>query len=140
MKNGTEAGKPMSGYQVGYIVGSLSTKSINRTLAKALINRPLIVLLDEPTASLDPETADWVRTFLARYADEAGATFLIASHNMFEVERLCERVVFLSQGRVVADGRPAEITERFGQDDLEEVFLHLASERQDSEQTVGLRP
>src|SRR5437773_1192928 len=73
-------------------------------LAKAFINRPELVLLDEPTASLDPDTADWVRSFLARYAHEANATFFIASHNMLEVERLCDSVLMMKGGRIVDSG------------------------------------
>ena len=88
--------------------GKLSAGQKTRvSLAKALINAPDLLLLDEPTASLDPDTADWVRARLERYRDERGATLLIASHNMAEVERLCERVIFMKQGRIEDDDTPA---------------------------------
>jgi len=88
-------------------LGELSAGQRTRAgLAKAFINLPALVLLDEPTASLDPDTADWVRAFLLRYAKDAGATFLIASHNMVEVERLCDCVLMMRQGRIVDRGSP----------------------------------
>jgi ABC-2 type transport system ATP-binding protein len=98
-------------------------------IAKATLHQPALLVLDEPTASLDPEVALRVRTGLREISAEFGTALLVTSHNMVEVERLCERVVFLSSGRVVADGSPAEITERFGRSDLEDVFLHLAEIR-----------
>jgi ABC-2 type transport system ATP-binding protein len=101
---------------------------------------PELLVLDEPTASLDPDVAMRVRTGLAALCEERGTALLVTSHNMVEVERIAERVVFLSAGRVVADGPPLEVAARFGRDDLEEVFLHLASTRQASEHTEGLRP
>jgi len=108
-------------------LGELSAGQRTRAgLAKAFINRPRIVLLDEPTASLDPDTADWVRGFLARYAQEAGATFLIASHNMLEVERLCDRVLMMKQGRIVDSGSPKELIAKYGRTTLEDVFLDVA--------------
>jgi ABC-2 type transport system ATP-binding protein len=82
--------------------------------------------LDEPTASLDPDVAHKVRTGLERLCAEEHTALLVTSHNMTEVERLCPRVVFLSGGRVVADGTPEDVASRFGRDDLEGVFLHLA--------------
>jgi len=107
--------------------GELSAGQRTRAgLAKALINRPDIVLLDEPTASLDPDTADWVRGFLHDYAREANATFLIASHNMPEVERLCDTVVMMRAGRIVDRGSPSELITRYGRGSLEEVFLDIA--------------
>jgi ABC-2 type transport system ATP-binding protein len=110
--------------------GSLSARQRTRVaLAKALINAPDLLLLDEPTASLDPDVARRVRNGLDRLCDEEGTALLVTSHNMVEVERLCERVVFISEGRVVADGTPTEVAEYFGQSDLEEVFLHLAGDR-----------
>jgi ABC-2 type transport system ATP-binding protein len=84
------------------------------------------LVLDEPTASLDPEVALRVRVGLRELSDQLGTALLVTSHNMVEVERLCERVVFLSAGRVVADGSAAEVAERFGGADLEHVFLHLS--------------
>jgi ABC-2 type transport system ATP-binding protein len=108
-------------------LGELSAGQRTRAgLAKAFINRPRIVLLDEPTASLDPDTADWVRGFLARYAREAHATFLIASHNMLEVERLCDRVLMMKQGRIVDSGSPKELIAKYGRTNLEDVFLDVA--------------
>jgi ABC-2 type transport system ATP-binding protein len=98
-------------------------------IAKAVLHRPALLVLDEPTASLDPDVARRVRTGLREISDEEGTALLVTSHNMVEVERLCERVVFLSAGRVVADGSPPEIIERFGRDDLEGVFQHLAEVR-----------
>ena len=107
--------------------GKLSSGQKTRVaLAKALINQPELLLLDEPTASLDPDTADWVRARLERYRDERGATMLIASHNMAEVERLCERVIFMKQGRIEDDDTPARLLERYGRDTLEQVFLDVA--------------
>jgi ABC-2 type transport system ATP-binding protein len=97
-------------------------------IIKATLHRPTLLILDEPTASLDPDVALKVRTGLTSLCDEDGTALLVTSHNMVEVERLCERVVFVSAGRVVADGRPADVAARFGRDDLEGVFLHLAEE------------
>jgi ABC-2 type transport system ATP-binding protein len=110
--------------------GKLSSGQRTRvSLAKALINRPEVLLLDEPTASLDPDTADWVRARLQRYRSERGATILLASHNMSEVERLCERVIIMKKGRIEDDGTPARLLERYGRDTLEEVFLDVARGR-----------
>jgi len=94
-----------------------------------VLHRPALLILDEPTASLDPDVALRVRTGLRELCAEQGTALLVTSHNMVEVERLCERVVFLSGGRVVANGTADEITERFGRTDLEDVFLHLAEVR-----------
>jgi ABC-2 type transport system ATP-binding protein len=99
------------------------------SLAKALINRPEALLLDEPTASLDPDTGDWVRTWLERYRDETGCTILLASHNMAEVERLCSEVLVMKRGRIVDRGSPAALLARYGREDLEEVFLDIARDR-----------
>ncbi len=108
-------------------LGELSAGQRTRAgLAKALINRPELVLLDEPTASLDPDTADWVRGFLARYAEEAHATFFIASHNMLEVERLCDSVLMMRSGRIVDSGSPKELLAKYGRSTLEDVFLDVA--------------
>jgi ABC-2 type transport system ATP-binding protein len=111
--------------------GKLSAGQKTRvSLAKALINAPNLLLLDEPTASLDPDTADWIRTHLERYRDTRGATMLIASHNMAEVERLCERVIFMKQGRIEDDDTPQRLLQRYGRDTLEEVFLDVARGRE----------
>jgi ABC-2 type transport system ATP-binding protein len=110
--------------------GKLSAGQQTRVaLAKALINRPEILLLDEPTASLDPDTADWIRTRLERYRQERGATILLASHNMAEVERLCERVIIMKRGRIEDDDTPQQLLRRYGRETLEEVFLDVARGR-----------
>jgi ABC-2 type transport system ATP-binding protein len=107
--------------------GALSAGQKTRVaLAKALINRPSLILLDEPTASLDPDTADYVRTGLERYRDETGAAILLASHNMAEVERLCDEVLMMKGGRIVDRGTPAGLIARYGRGDLEQVFLAIA--------------
>jgi ABC-2 type transport system ATP-binding protein len=107
--------------------GKLSAGQKTRVaLAKSLINNPEILLLDEPTASLDPDTADWVRTHLERYRAERGATILLASHNMGEVERLCDRVIMLKRGKIEDDDTPANLISRYGRTNLEEVFLDIA--------------
>ena len=107
--------------------GKLSSGQKTRVaLAKALINRPDVLLLDEPTASLDPDTADWVRGHLERYCGERHATVLLASHNMVEVERLCERVIIMKRGRIEDDDTPAKLLTRYGRRTLEEVFLDVA--------------
>jgi ABC-2 type transport system ATP-binding protein len=111
-------------------VGKLSAGQKTRvSLAKALLNRPDILLLDEPTASLDPDTADWVRGRLERYRAEHGSTVLLASHNMVEVERLCERVIIMKKGRIEDDAPPATLLARYGRRTLEEVFLDVARGR-----------
>jgi ABC-2 type transport system ATP-binding protein len=111
-------------------VGRLSAGQKTRVaLAKALINRPAVLLLDEPTASLDPDSGDWVRTWLERYRAESGCTILLASHNMGEVERLCSHVLMLKRGRIVDRGSPAELLDRYGREDMEEVFLDIARNR-----------
>jgi ABC-2 type transport system ATP-binding protein len=107
--------------------GSLSAGQKTRVaLAKALLNEPEILLLDEPTASLDPDTADRMRSTLTDYRDRSGATLLLASHNMSEVERLCDQVIMLRAGRIVATGAPRELIHRYGRKDMEEVFLDIA--------------
>ena len=107
--------------------GKLSSGQRTRVaLAKALLNAPEVLLLDEPTASLDPDTADWVRGRLEHYRQERGATILLASHNMLEVERLCERVIIMKKGAIVDDGAPAALLARYGRESLEQVFLDVA--------------
>lgn len=107
--------------------GRLSAGQKTRvSLAKALINNPDVLLLDEPTASLDPDTADWVRGHLARYCRERRATVLLASHNMAEVERLCDRVIIMKRGRIEDDDTPGKLLARYGRRTLEEVFLDVA--------------
>jgi ABC-2 type transport system ATP-binding protein len=107
--------------------GELSAGQKTRVaLAKALINTPDLLLLDEPTASLDPDTGDWVRGHLEAYRAETGCAILLASHNMAEVERLCGHVLMLKQGRVVDEGSPAALIARYGREDLEQVFLDIA--------------
>lgn len=113
--------------------GKLSAGQKTRVaLAKALVNEPEVMLLDEPTASLDPDTADWIRSHLERYRDRRGAAILLASHNMGEVERLCDRVIMLKQGRIEDDAAPAELVRRYGRTSLEEVFLDVARGRREA--------
>jgi ABC-2 type transport system ATP-binding protein len=110
--------------------GKLSAGQKTRVaLAKALINRPELLLLDEPTASLDPDTADWIRQHLETYRRENGATILLASHNMLEVERLCDRVIIMKRGRIEDDDSPDKIMARYNRATLEEVFLDVARGR-----------
>jgi len=110
--------------------GKLSSGQKTRVaLAKALINKPELLLLDEPTASLDPDTADWVRARLESFRKATGATILLASHNMLEVERLCDRVIIMKRGRIEDDDSPAAIMQRYNRDTLEEVFLDVARGR-----------
>jgi len=111
-------------------VGKLSAGQKTRAaLAKALLNQPALLLLDEPTASLDPDTADWVRTYFKAYQARTGATLVLASHNMTEVERMCDHVLIMKGGRVVDQGSPAHLIDRFGRATLEEVFLDIARDR-----------
>jgi len=110
--------------------GKLSAGQKTRVaLAKALINQPELLLLDEPTASLDPDTADWVREHLETYCKTHQATILLASHNMLEVERLCDRVIIMKRGRIEDDDTPAQIMARYNRTTLEEVFLDVARGR-----------
>jgi ABC-2 type transport system ATP-binding protein len=116
--------------------GKLSAGQKTRvSIAKALLNEPDLLLLDEPTASLDPDTADWARTKLETYCRGRGATVVLASHNMAEVERMADRVIMLENGRIVADETPADLIKRFGRANLEEVFLAIA--RRGSEGAAG---
>jgi ABC-2 type transport system ATP-binding protein len=111
--------------------GHLSSGQKTRVaLAKALLNEPELLLLDEPTASLDPDTADYVRSYLETYRDETRATILLASHNMSEVERLCSDVLMLRTGRIVDRGRPQALLARYGRETMEQVFIDIARDRQ----------
>jgi ABC-2 type transport system ATP-binding protein len=117
--------------------GKLSAGQKTRvSLAKALLNEPELLLLDEPTASLDPDTADWVRAKLEHYCRRRRATIVLASHNMAEVERLADRVIMLEKGRVIADETPADLIARFGRSTLEEVFLAIARRPRADEEKV----
>ena len=108
------------------VTGELSSGQKNRTsLAKALINDPSVLLLDEPTASLDPETGDFVRTFLENYKKEKKVSVLLASHNMDEVNRLCNSVMMMKDGTIMDSGAPDELIAKYGRKNLEEVFLEL---------------
>ena len=110
--------------------GKLSAGQKTRVaLAKALINEPDVLLLDKPTASLDPDSADWTRARLEAYRRERGATILLASHNMSEVERLCDRVIMMKQALVVDDATPQALLARYGRANLEDVFLDIARGR-----------
>jgi ABC-2 type transport system ATP-binding protein len=122
-------------FRISHLEGAMASKlsSGQRTLVgivKATLHRPRLLVLDEPTASLDPDVAHRVREGLERTCDEDGTALLVTSHNMTDVERICERVVFLSRGKIVADGKPDEVATVFGQPDLESVFLHIASEEE----------
>ncbi len=111
------------------ITGELSSGQKNRvSLAKSIINDPTVLLLDEPTASLDPETGDFVRGFLEEYQSEYGASILLASHNMAEVERLCSSVLMMNKGSIIDKGKPWELIEKHGRRNMEEVFLKLTRE------------
>jgi|TARA_B100000902_G_scaffold321165_1_gene314015 ABC-2 type transport system ATP-binding protein len=108
------------------ITGELSSGQKNRvSLAKALINNPTVLLLDEPTASLDPETGDFIRTFLENYKKEKKISLLLASHNMNEVKRLCSSVLMMKDGTIVDSGSPDDLIKKHGRKNLEEVFLEL---------------
>jgi ABC-2 type transport system ATP-binding protein len=107
--------------------GTLSSGQKTRVaLAKSLLNEPEVLLMDEPTASLDPDTADRMRSYLRAYQQGTGATILLASHNMLEVERLCTEVIMLRAGRIVDQGTPRALIARYGRETLEEVFLDIA--------------
>ena len=111
--------------------GKLSAGQKTRVaLAKSLLNNPDVLLLDEPTASLDPDTADWVRSRLEAFCRRHGTTVLLASHNMSEVERLCSRVIIMKQGRIEDDDTPARLLAHYGCRTLEEVFLDVARGRE----------
>ena len=109
------------------VTGELSSGQKNRVgLAKALINEPNILLLDEPTASLDPEVGDFVRTFLENYKKEKKISILLASHNMNEVTRLCKSVMMMKEGKIIDEGTPQDLINKHGRKNLEEVFLEIA--------------
>ena len=108
------------------VTGELSSGQKNRvSLAKALINDPTVLLLDEPTASLDPETGDFIRTFLENYKEEKKISVLLASHNMNEVKRLCNSVLMMKDGVIIDSGTPEQLIKKHGRQNLEEVFLQL---------------
>tara|TARA_A100001011_G_scaffold361615_1_gene409856 strand:+ start:1284 stop:2012 length:729 start_codon:yes stop_codon:yes gene_type:complete len=112
------------------ITGELSSGQKNRvSLAKSIINDPVVLLLDEPTASLDPETGDFVRSFLESYQKEKKTSILLASHNMSEVERLCSSVLMMNNGTVIDKGSPQELVKKHGRRNMEEVFLKLTREK-----------
>ena len=109
------------------ITGELSSGQKNRvSLAKALINEPKVLLLDEPTASLDPEVGDFVRTFLENYKKEKKISILLASHNMNEVTRLCKSILMMKEGIIIDEGKPDQLISKHGRENLEEVFLKLS--------------
>ena len=109
--------------------GELSSGQKNRvSLAKSLINNPEILLLDEPTASLDPDTGDYVRSYIENYAKKNNTTILLASHNMSEVERLCENIMMMKQGKIIDEGTCEELIFKHGRVNLEETFLKLVRE------------
>ena len=110
--------------------GNISAGQKTRVaLAKALINAPELLLLDEPTASLDPDTGDWIRTRLETYRERRGATILLASHNMPEVERLCDDVIMMRRGKIVDRAAPHTLIDKYGRTTLEDVFLDVARGR-----------
>tara|TARA_B100000945_G_C20321592_1_gene567934 strand:- start:281 stop:1009 length:729 start_codon:yes stop_codon:yes gene_type:complete len=112
------------------ITGELSSGQKNRiALAKALINNPKVLLLDEPTASLDPEIGDYVRTFLENYIKDNNVSILLASHNMNEVTRLCSSILMMKDGEIIDYGKPNDLIIKHGRKNLEEVFLKLAREK-----------
>jgi ABC-2 type transport system ATP-binding protein len=118
--------------------GQLSAGQRTRvSLAKALLNRPEVLLLDEPTASLDPDIGDRMRSYLEDYQRASGCTMLLASHNMSEVERMCADVIMLRAGSVVDQGSPAALIARYGRDTMEEVFLDIARGVEDPERTAA---
>ena len=112
------------------LTGELSSGQKNRvSLAKSIINNPKVLLLDEPTASLDPETGDFVRSFLEEYQQENKTSILLASHNMAEVERLCSSVLMMNKGSIIDEGSPEELIKKHGRKNMEEVFLKLTREK-----------
>ena len=115
---------------INKVTGELSSGQKNRvSLAKSIINDPMVLLLDEPTASLDPETGDFVRSFLENYQKENKTSILLASHNMFEVERLCSSVLMMDKGTIIDQGKPDELVKKHKRKNMEEVFLKLTREK-----------
>ena len=118
---------------INKITGELSSGQKNRvSLAKSIINEPMILLLDEPTASLDPETGDYIREFLQNYQKENKTSILLASHNMAEVERLCSSVLMMNNGSIIDQGKPSELIKKHGRKNMEEVFLKLTRGKNES--------
>jgi len=112
---------------INSLTGELSSGQKNRvSLAKSLINNPSVLLLDEPTASLDPETGNFIRSFLEDYIKQKKISILLASHNMEEVKRLCTSVMMMKSGKIIDRGAPENLIEKHGRKNLEEVFLKLA--------------
>ena len=107
--------------------GELSSGQKNRvSLAKSLINKPEVLFLDEPTASLDPDVGDFVRNYIKNYKSKNKVTIILASHNMIEVEKLCDRVIMMKQGKIVDEGTCQELITKHGRDNLEDTFLKIA--------------
>ncbi len=107
--------------------GNLSAGQRTRVgMAKALLNEPTLLLMDEPTASLDPDSADRIRHYLQKYQSASGATVILASHNMKEVEQLCQHVIMMKNGRIVDSGSPEQLLEKHGKTNMEQVFLAIA--------------
>ena len=114
---------------INKITGELSSGQRNRvSLAKSIINDPKVLLLDEPTASLDPETGNYVRDFLEEYQRDIGASIILTSHNMSEVERLCSSVLMMNKGLIIDKGKPNELIKKHGRKNMEEVFLKVNKE------------
>lgn len=114
-----------SGTRAGYLSSGEQSKL---SLAKALINRPKLLLLDEPTASIDPSTSDLVRKQIQRYVAKTGAAILWTSHDMREITEVCDRVLFISHGKILLEGNPRDLPRQFGKNDLEELFIAVARE------------
>lgn len=114
-----------SGTRTGFLSSGEQSRLI---LAKALLNKPRLLLLDEPTASIDPSSADAIRTRIVQYADKSGAGVLWTSHNMYEIERVCDRVLFISHGKILLEGAPKELPGRYGKKNLEELFIAVVHE------------
>ena len=113
--------------------GELSSGQKNRvSLAKSLINKPEILLLDEPTASLDPDIGDFIRTYIQEYKKQNKVTILLASHNMNEVERLCDRIIMMKKGKIIDKGTCESLIKKHGRNNLEETFLELARRNDES--------